>query len=204
MPSSAGHGGPDLGPGPPSTISRRTSSVNVQPCPGQERTCTSPPMRRAMVRTMFSPRPVPGLPPAALPRQKLSKTVLSSPGSSPGPLSRTSSRSRNTPEARRPPPASTSTRPRSVNLTALLTRLPRACRRRNPSPRTCRGRCGARCSNSSSPLPSAAGLYRSAQARRQAGRSKVRQRKRTSPCSREAWSVMSSTISRRAPQARRR
>lgn len=40
-----------------------------------------------MVRTMFSPRPVPGLPPAALPRQKLSKIVLSSPGSSPGPLS---------------------------------------------------------------------------------------------------------------------
>ena len=99
----------------------RAAAGGARPTP--RRSCT-----RAIERTMASPRPVPGTlaARAGLVRpveavEDVRQLVLGNPG----PVSATS-----TQPNRRRSPTRTSTRPRSVNLMALSTRLPTSCRSR--------------------------------------------------------------------------
>ncbi len=134
---------------------------NVDPTPTVLRTPVWPPMRRARRALMASPRPVPPWRRVVLASTWL-KLWNSRPRRSagmPGPVSVTSNR-RSASHVWAAAPASsavtrTSTRPRSVNLTALLTRLTRIWRTRTGSPHSCRGTSAATSAARARPLAAA-------------------------------------------------
>ena len=113
----------------------RTTAVKQEPVTPSLATPSSPPMARQSAAESASPSPEPSLSAVSSSREKATKSRLCSAGGMPGPVSRTVRTSRSGLSARK----ATVTPPRSVNLSALPTRLVSTCRKRSASSETAGG-----------------------------------------------------------------
>ena len=163
-----------VGPGPGATPKRRAATASfsvsgspslirtskLDPVPGALRTLTSPPMRCASSRTIYSPRPVP-------PWRRVSElstctkglnSVPSFSAAIPMPLSTTRMRKPDSPVASVATAlAAIDTSPCSVNLIALPARFTKIWRKRPSSPSKVTGTPASTRTTSASPLASASG-----------------------------------------------